>query len=221
MRVLIVEDDPMLGSALNRGIGQAGYLPALATTGETGLNMARDSAYDVMILDMNLPKMQGADVLKNLRTDSHTSKMPVIVLTAMDATAQKVKALDAGADDYMTKPFDFDELLARLRSLARRNPAQPNGGVLFCGDVELDPDAKVVRKAGAVQVLTAKELKVLTQLLERKNKIVSKAQIENQLYGYDEGIESNTVEVTIYSLRKKLGKDFIQTVRGVGYLVKQ
>jgi len=220
MRVLIVEDDPMLGSALNRGIGQAGYVPALATNGETGLNMARDNSYDVMILDMNLPKMSGADVLKTLRMDQHTQKMPVIVLTAMDATAQKIKALDSGADDYMTKPFDFDELLARLRSLARRNPA-PASGVLYCGDVELDPDAKVVRKAGAVEVLTAKELKVLTQLLERKNKIVSKTQIENQLYGCDEGIESNTVEVTIYSLRKKLGKDFIQTVRGVGYLVKQ
>ncbi len=220
MRVLIVEDDPMLGSALNRGIGQAGYIPALATSGETGLNMARDKSYDVMILDMNLPKMSGAELLKTLRDEPHTQKLPVIVLTAVDAAAQKVKALDSGADDYMTKPFDFDELLARLRSLARRGPTQP-AGVLHCGDIELDPDAKVVRKAGAVQVLTVKELKVLTQLLERKNKIVSKTQIETQLYGHDEEIESNTVEVTIYSLRKKLGKEFIQTVRGVGYLVKQ
>ena len=210
----------MLGSALNRGIGQAGYLPALATSGETGLNMARDKSYDVMILDMNLPKMSGAELLKTLRDEPHTQKLPVIVLTAMDATSQKVKALDSGADDYMTKPFDFDELLARLRSLARRGPTQ-SVGVLHSGDIELDPDAKVVRKAGAVQVLTVKELKVLTQLLERKNKIVSKTQIETQLYGHDEEIESNTVEVTIYSLRKKLGKDFIQTVRGVGYLVKQ
>jgi len=221
MRVLIVEDDPMLGSALNRGIGQAGYLPSLATSGETGLNMARDAAYDVMILDMNLPRMSGAEVLKNLRTHAQTQNLPVMVLTAMDATALKVKTLDSGADDYMTKPFDFDELLARLRSLARRAAPSTAGAVLFCGDVELDPDAKVVRKAGVVEVLTAKELKVLTQLLERKNKIVSKEQIETHLYGHDEGIESNTVEVTIYSLRKKLGKDFIHTVRGVGYLVKQ
>ncbi len=218
MRVLIVEDDPMLGSALNRGIGQAGYIPALATCGEAGLNMARDKSYDVMILDMNLPKMCGAEVLKTLRDEPNTQKMPIIILTAMGATSQKVKAL--GADDYMTKPFDFDELLARLRSLARRGPTQP-AGVLHCGDIKLDPDAKVVRKAGAVHVLTVKELKVLTQLLERKNKIVSKTQIETQLYGPDEEIESNTVEVTIYSLRKKLGKDFIQTVRGIGYLVKQ
>ena len=220
MRVLIVEDDPMLGSALNRGIGQAGYQATLAASGETGLDMARDKPFDVMILDMNLPKMQGAEVLKTLRNETNTQNLPVIVLTAMAATAQKVKTLDSGADDYMTKPFDFDELLARLRTLTRRGAAQSNG-ILECGDIELDLDAKVVRKAGVVNVLTAKELKVLALLLERKNKIVSKSQIETQLYGYDEEIESNTVEVTIYSLRKKLGKDFVQTVRGVGYLVKQ
>jgi DNA-binding response OmpR family regulator len=220
MRVLIVEDDPMLGMALNRGIGQAGYIPALATNGESGLDMVRDNSFDVMILDMNLPKMTGAEVLKNLREAPATKSLPVIVLTAMDGSAQKVKTLDSGADDYMTKPFDFDELLARLRSLTRRGHGQPSS-VLQCGDIELDPDAKVVRKAGEVQVLTAKELKVLTLLLERKNKIVGKAQIETQLYGYNDDVESNTVEVTIYSLRKKLGKDFIQTVRGIGYLVKQ
>jgi two-component system OmpR family response regulator/two-component system response regulator QseB len=220
MRVLIVEDDPMLGMALNRGIGQAGYIPALAANGEAGLDMVRENPFDVMILDMNLPKMSGAEVLKNLRETPQTANMPVIVLTAMDATAQKVKTLDSGADDYRTKPFDFDELLARLRSLARRGHGQPSS-VLQCGDIELDPDAKVVRKAGEVQILTAKELKVLTLLLERKNKIVGKAQIETQLYGYNDDVESNTVEVTIYSLRKKLGKDFIQTVRGIGYLVKQ
>jgi two-component system OmpR family response regulator/two-component system response regulator QseB len=220
MRVLIVEDDPMLGMALNRGIGQAGYIPALATNGESGLDMVRDNSFDVMILDMNLPKMTGAEVLKSLREAPATKTLPVIVLTAMDGSAQKVKTLDSGADDYMTKPFDFDELLARLRSLTRRGNGQPSS-ILQCGDIELDPDAKVVRKAGEVQVLTAKELKVLTLLLERKNKIVGKAQIETQLYGYNDDVESNTVEVTIYSLRKKLGKDFIQTVRGIGYLVKQ
>jgi DNA-binding response OmpR family regulator len=220
MRVLIVEDDPMLGSALNRGIGQAGYVATWAANGEAGLDMARDKPFDVMILDMNLPKMSGAEVLRTLRSEPQTQNLPVIVLTAMDATAQKVKTLDSGADDYMTKPFDFDELLARLRSVARRGQ-NGVGGVLHCGDIELDLDAKVVRKAGVVHVLTAKELKVLALLLERKNKIVSKTQIETQLYGHDEEIESNTVEVTIYSLRKKLGKDFVQTVRGVGYLVKQ
>jgi len=192
----------------------------LAANGETGLDMARANEYDVMILDMNLPKMSGADVLRTLREEPATRGLPVIVLTAMDATTQKVQTLDAGADDYMTKPFDFDELLARLRSLTRRGSGQ-SASVLRCGDIELDPDAKVVRKAGVVEVLTAKELKVLTLLLERKNKIVGKAQIEGLLYGYNEEIESNTVEVTIYSLRKKLGKDFIQTVRGIGYLVKQ
>jgi DNA-binding response OmpR family regulator len=220
MRVLIVEDDPMLGMALNRGIGQAGYVPALATNGEACLDMVRENPFDVMILDMNLPKMSGAEVLKTLRAEPQTQNLPVIVLTAMDATAQKVKTLDSGADDYMTKPFDFDELLARLRSLSRRGQGQ-HASVLRCGDIELDPDAKVVRKAGEVQVLTAKELKVLTLLLERANKIVGKTQIETQLYGYNDDVESNTVEVTIYSLRKKLGKDFIQTVRGIGYLVKQ
>jgi len=220
MRVLIVEDDPMLGSALNRGLGQAGYRATLAPSGEAGFAMARGSEFDVMILDLNLPKMTGHELLKALRNEPQTQNLPVVVLTAMDATAQKIKTLDSGADDYMTKPFDFDELLARLRSAARRGQGQA-GGVLQCGDLELDLDAKVARKAGVVNVLTAKELKVLALLLERKNKIVSKAQIEAQLYGADEEIESNTVEVTIYSLRKKLGKDFVQTVRGVGYLVKQ
>lgn len=220
MRVLIVEDDPMLGSALNRGIGQAGYQSTLAGSGEAGLDMVKDGAFDVMILDLNLPKMACAELLQALRNQPQTQYLPVIVLTAMDATSRKVRTLDAGADDYMTKPFDFDELLARLRSLTRRGSA-PLNNILECGDIELDLDAKVVRKAGVVHVLTAKELKVLGLLLERKNKIVSKAQIEAQLYGSNEEIKSNAIEVTIYSLRKKLGKDFVQTVRGVGYLVKQ
>ncbi len=220
MRVLIVEDDPMLGSALNRGIGQAGYQATLAASGEAGLDMAKASTFDVLILDLNLPKMTGTELLKALRQQPQTQNLPVIVLTAMDATSQKVRTLDSGADDYMTKPFDFDELLARLRTITRRGQA-PAGIVLECGGIALDLDAKVVRKDGIVHVLTAKELKVLGLLLERKNKIVSKAQIESQLYGSHEEIESNTVEVTIYSLRKKLGKGFVQTVRGVGYLVKQ
>ena len=183
--------------------------------------MARGKDFDVVILDLNLPKMTGAEVLKTLRGQPQTQNVPVIVLTAMDATAHKVKTLDAGADDYMTKPFDFDELLARLRSITRRTQPGTPAGVLSCGGIELDLDAKVARKDGVVSVLTAKELKVLTLLLERKDKIVSKAQIKTQLYGSDVEIESNTVEVTIYSLRNKLGKDFVQTVRGVGYLVKQ
>src|SRR5690554_282910 len=132
MRVLIVEDDPMLGSALNRGIVQAGYSPTLAASGETGLDMAKDRDFDVIILDLNLPNMTGAELLQALRSQPQTQNLPVIVLTAMDATAQKVKTLDAGADDYMTKPFDFDELLARLRSLTRRS--QPaSDSVLTCG----------------------------------------------------------------------------------------
>jgi two-component system OmpR family response regulator/two-component system response regulator QseB len=220
MRVLIVEDDPMLGSALNRGIVQAGYSPTLAASGQSGLDMAQDKDFDVVILDLNLLNMTGAELLKRLRSRPQTQNLPVMVLATTDAPAQKVKTLDAGADDYMTKPFDFDELLARLRSLTRRSQPSPEA-VLTCGGVALDPGAKVARKNGIVSVLTAKELKVLTLLMERKDKIVSKTQIETHLYGSDEEIESNTVEVTIYGLRKKLGKDFIQTVRGLGYLIKR
>ena len=141
------------------------------------------------------------------------------MLTAMDALDYKVKGLDSGADDYLTKPFDFEELLARIRSLTRRKQDRSDA-TLRCGDIELNLRSRAVTKSGDIVLLTAKELRVCGLLMERRNQVVSKAEIEEALYGWNEEVDSNTVEVMVYNLRKKLGKDFIQTLRGVGYMVR-
>jgi len=217
MRLLLVEDDDMLGSSLKRGLAQAGHTIEWVEDGEAAMLATDTSQFDLMLLDVNLPKLSGIDVVKKLRQSNNN--MPVLMLTAMDTLSYKVQGLDAGADDYLTKPFDFEELLARIRSLTRRTQER-NDAVLRCGDIELNTNTRTVTNMGETILLTAKELRVCSLLMERRNKIVSKADIEESLYGWDEEVDSNTVEVTIYNLRKKLGKDFIQTLRGMGYIVK-
>ncbi len=218
MRLLLVEDDAMLGKSLKRGLVQAGHAVEWVQDGENALAAIIANDFDLIILDMNLPKISGIEVLTQLRSGDKTNQ-PVLMLTAMDSTEYKIKGLDAGADDYLTKPFDFEELLARIRALTRRVQDRQDA-VLRCQDIELNPQAKTLTKAGEVIILTAKELTVCNLLMERRNRIVSKTQIEEALYGWDDDVDSNTVEVAVYNLRKKLGKDFIQTLRGIGYMVR-
>jgi DNA-binding response OmpR family regulator len=216
MRLLLVEDDNMLGASLKKALELHAYGVDWVQDGESAVLALEDSPYTAVVLDINLPKLSGLEVLKSAR--QHKNTIPILLLTARDTPLQKVEGLDAGADDYLVKPFDLDELLARLRALIRRREGRTES-LLRCQDVELEPAASLVRKGGIAVATTAKEFRTLKLLMERAGKYVSKADIEYVLYSADDAAESNTVEVTIYNLRKKLGSAFIQTVRGVGYLV--
>ena len=216
MRLLLVEDDDMLGSSLKRALTLHNYGVDWMEDGESALLALQSNPYKVVVLDINLPKLSGLEVLKKARAAK--INVPVLLLTARDTPLQKVEGLDTGADDYLVKPFDLNELLARLRALVRRNEGR-HETLLVSGDVELDPSASIVRKAGQSVMLTAKEFKTLQLLMERLGKFVTKSEIEYTLYSADDAAESNTVEVAIYNLRKKLGSKFIETIRGVGYRI--
>lgn len=216
MRLLLVEDDDMLGTSLKKALERHAYGVDWVQDGESALLALQDSSYVAAVLDINLPKRSGLEVLKAIRQQKN--RTPVLLLTARDTQQQKVEGLDAGGDDYLVKPFDLDELLARLRALIRRSEGRSET-ILHAGDVDLEPAASIVRKSGAAITMTAKEFRTLKLLMERAGKFVTKSDIEYVLYSADDAAESNTVEVTIYNLRKKLGSAFIQTVRGVGYRV--
>lgn len=216
MRILLVEDDDMLGESLKKALERHAYGVDWVQDGELAIEAVATSPFTAVVLDVNLPKRSGLEVLADMRKRKNMT--PVLLLTARDTQQQKVEGLDAGADDYLIKPFDLDELLARLRALIRRSAGRAET-MLKCGAVELEPASSVVRKAGMQVTVTAKEFRTLKLLMERAGKFVTKADIEYTLYSADDAAESNTVEVTIYNLRKKLGSDFIQTVRGVGYRV--
>lgn len=216
MRVLLVEDDDMLGDSLKKALERHAYGVDWVQDGELASEALATSPFEAVVLDVNLPKRSGLEVLAEMRKRKNMT--PVLLLTARDTQQQKVEGLDTGADDYLVKPFDLNELLARLRAIIRRSAGRAET-MLTCGKVELEPGASIVRKAGMQVTLTAKEFRTLKLLMERAGKFVTKSDIEYTLYSADDAAESNTVEVTIYNLRKKLGSDFIQTVRGVGYRV--
>ncbi len=214
MRALLVEDDALLGDGIRAGLKLADYAVDWARDGDAARRALLDHAYDVCVLDLGLPRRDGLAVLKELR--ARGDRLPVLILTARDTSADKVAGLDAGADDYLTKPFDLNELQARLRALQRRagGAASPT---LAHGAVALDPATKRVTRGGAPVALSAREYALLHDLLSHKSHIRTRAQLEESLYAWGEEAESNTVEVYIHHLRKKLGADFIRTVRGLGY----
>ena len=216
MRLLLVEDDHILGSSLTKALEKHAYGVDWLKDGESALAALQDSSFAAVILDISLPKVNGLEVLRTTRQNKNT--VPILLLTARDTSRQKVDGLDAGADDYLVKPFDLDELLARVRALVRRSEGRVDT-IIRCGDVELDPTALVVRKTGKPLVMTAKEFRVLKLLMERAGTYVTKSDFEYALYSAENAVESNTTEVTIYSLRKKLGSEFIKSIRGVGYMV--
>lgn len=217
MRILLVEDDNLLGDGIRAGLAQAGFAVDWAADGEEAeLALAGNSPYEALILDLGLPKRDGLSVLRRLR--DRGNPVPVLILTARDTTGERVAGLDAGADDYLAKPFDLSELLARLRALLRR--AKGMTGPLIRHDrIVLDPAGRTVMLDGTPVDLSAREFGTLQELVVNAGRVLSKAQIEERLYGWGEEIESNTIEVYIHHLRRKLYPELIQTVRGVGYLI--
>ncbi|MCB9072271.1 MAG: response regulator [Bdellovibrionaceae bacterium] len=216
MRILVVEDDKVIGDGILQALQMQNYAVDWVEDVESALTAIMANKYEFVILDVGLPDGTGFDVLKNLR-DSKNS-VPVLILTAYDDVSYRVKGLDAGADDYLIKPFKLEELLARIRALRRRSMGQANP-ILQVGDVILDPVATKVKKGEDNVNLGPKEFAILHTLMEKCGKIVTKEQLEEGLYGWDMEIESNTIEVHIHGLRKKLGKEFIETLRHFGYRV--
>jgi len=216
MRILLVEDDALLGDGLQAGLRLAGWSVDWMRDGDQARAAWLSQPYHACVLDLGLPERDGLTLLREIRARGDLT--PVLILTARDTQADKVAGLDAGADDYLTKPFDLEELLARLRALVRR--AGGNAGpTLMHGPVTLDPVARQVALAGEPIALSAREYALLYDLLAHKGRIRSRRELEDSLYEWGQEVESNTVEVYIHHLRKKLGNDFIQTIRGLGYLV--
>ncbi len=218
MKILLVEDEKKVATFVRSGLKSEGFTVDLAADGEEGLYLARETAYDLIVLDILLPKVDGLTLCKKLRAEGKT--LPIIMLTAKDSVEDRVRGLDAGADDYLTKPFSFAELLARGRALTRRHKG---GGSekLKAGDVVLDPETFEVSRGGKKIALSATEFRLLKYLMENSSRVVTKALILENVWGYDFSPESNVVDVYIKYLRDKLDKgfktSFIQTVRGIGY----
>jgi two-component system response regulator QseB len=216
MRILLVEDDPMIGKTLQQALQQDGYAVDWVTDGESGRTAITTSqdAYVLVLLDLGLPRKGGLALLRELRREGN--RVRVLVVTARDAVADRVEGLDAGADDYLTKPFSLDELTARIRALLRRDVTREDN-VLRHGDLALDTVTHAVTKGGKVVDVSAREFALLAALLERPGAALSKTQLEERIYRWGDEVESNAVEVHIHNLRKKLGSEAIRTLRGVGY----
>jgi two-component system response regulator QseB len=216
MKLLLVEDDALLGDGVRAGLKQAGFAVDWAQDG-LAAKLALDSEeYDLLVLDLGLPKLSGMDLLKSVR--AKRANLPVLILTARDTVADRVAGLNAGADDYLIKPFDLDELIARLNALLRRSAGQVEL-TLQHGAIELTPASHQVRLAGKDVGMSAREFALLHTLLLHSGRVHSREQLEQTLYGWGEEVESNAIEVHVHHLRKKLGTDLIRTLRGVGYVI--
>jgi len=216
MRILLVEDDGLLGPGVAAGLVQAGYAADLVTSGEDAEAALQTTHYDAAILDLGLPGIDGLTLLRQRRAAKDAT--PVLVLTARDTIADRIKGLDAGGDDYLVKPFDLDELLARLRALLRRGKGAA-AAILRHGRIALDPAAHSVSLDGEPVALSGREFAVLQELLINAGRVLTRAQLEERLYGWGEEVESNAIEVHIHNLRRKLHSSVIRTLRGVGYMV--
>jgi two-component system OmpR family response regulator len=216
VRLLVIEDDPDLNRQLAAALGEAGYAVDTAFDGEEGLHLGDTEPYDAVILDIGLPKMDGISVLENWRRANRS--MPVLILTARDRWSDKVQGFDAGADDYVAKPFHMEEVLARLRALLRRATGHASSE-LTCGPVRLDTRSGRVSVNGAPVKLTSHEYRLLAYLMHHAGRVVSRAELVEHLYDQDFDRDSNTIEVFVGRLRKKIDGDVIQTVRGLGYML--
>lgn len=214
MHLLLVEDDHDLSVALERALTAESYVVDSVNTGEGALYLLTQMTFDAVILDLGLPDMDGTAVLKSLR--SRHSLLPVLILTARDSVEDRVAGLDAGADDYLTKPFDVPELIARLRAIARRASARPNNS-LQVDDIRLDIVGHCLYRGDERIEISGREYALVLSLMENAGRLQTREQLEGKLYAWGEQLSSNAIEVHIHHLRKKLGKDFIKTVRGIGY----
>jgi len=216
MRLLLIEDDAMIGESVRKGLRQDGFTVDWVRDGRAGELALEDRVHDLVLLDLGLPARDGLDVLKSLRRKGNP--VPVLVVTARDAVPDRVAGLNAGADDYLIKPFDLEELSARIYALLRRKSGRVES-VVRHGALTLDPAAHEARLDGEALNLSAREFALLAALLEHPGVVLSVPQLEEKIYGWDDEVGSNTIEVYIHSLRKKLGAEFIRNVRGVGYMV--
>jgi DNA-binding response OmpR family regulator len=220
MHVLLVEDDVRISRVVQRALTEVGHEVDVAHDGADGLARAEETPYDLLVLDVMLPERDGFSIARELRRQRQ--RTPILMLTARDAVADRVRGLDAGADDYLPKPFALEEFLARVRALGRRTSA--SGETLEVGDLTLDPDRHEVIRAGRTVELTAKEFDLLAYLMRNAGRVLSKPQITEHVWGYDSEATSNVVEIYVHYLREKIDKGFgrplIRTIRGVGYTIK-
>ncbi len=225
MRILVVEDDAAIANALLASLKLAGYAVDVCTTLGFAWAALRVEPYDVLLLDLGLPDGDGVDLLARLRNTPRSglaalpaNDMPVLIMTARDGVDQRIAGLDGGADDYLVKPFDANELLARIRAMVRRSAGRASA-LLRHGELVIDPAARTVVRDGKLVALGAKEFALLLTLLEARPQVLSKARLEAALYGFGEEVDSNAIEVHVHHLRRKLGENLIKTMRGVGYFV--
>ena len=218
MRILLIEDDAMIGKAVRSGLADAGFAVDWVTDGRAAELALANDVYDLAVLDLGLPKKDGMAILASMR--SMGNAMPVLIASARDAVRDRIAGLEAGADDYVLKPFDLDELVARVRALLRRN-AGSGCPLLKFGSLILDPLRKLVTRGNATVDLSAKEFAVLEALMQRPGAVLSRAQLEESVYGWGDEVGSNAIEVHLHHLRKKLGAAVIKNVRGVGYRVTE
>ncbi len=216
MRILLVEDDELLGDGLRTGLVQYGYAVDWLKDGISADQALKTESFELVVLDLGLPKMSGIQVLQNLRARGLT--MPVLILTARESVEDRVKGLDSGADDYLTKPFDLDELCARLRALQRRFSARAEP-LLVHENICLDPASHTVTFNNESINVSRREFALLQKLLENAGRVLSREHLTQSLYGWGEDVDSNALEVHIHNLRKKFGQNFIRTIRGIGYMI--
>ncbi len=216
MKVLVVEDEHKIANSIKKGLELENFVADVAFDGTEGFDMAASGDYDVIILDLMLPGMDGVEICKELRSEGvHT---PILMLTAKSQIVDKVKGLNAGADDYLAKPFAFEELLARVKALNRR-PKKLDGKILSAGEIVLDTQKQTVTSEGKEMLLSVKEFSLLEYFLRHPNQVISKDRLIASVWNYDTDILPNTVEVFVASLRKKLGREVIKTIRGFGYKI--
>jgi two-component system response regulator QseB len=221
MRILLAEDDLMLGKVVKSALENEGNIVDWVVDGELCEAALSTTKFEILILDISMPKKSGLDILKNIRSKKdEQNRLPVLILTAHDAISQKIEGFDLGADDYLVKPFDLNELLVRIKSLVRRSKGIVTS-ILKIGDVELHDSSHKVLQGGVEIDFLPKEFAVLKILMENPGKVISKAFVEEILYSWESGVESNAVEVHIHNIRKKIGSSFIKTIRGVGYIIEK
>ena len=218
MRLLLVEDDELLGDAVKTGLNQFGYIVDWLKDGGSARSAIKTESFELIILDLSLPKLSGINLLQSIRYDQNTT--PVIILTACESVEDRIKGLDSGADDYIVKPFDLNELSARIRALIRRSQGRADTTLQY-RNIILDPAAHSVTLDHVLVNVPRREFALLQKLLENSGQVLSRDKLMQSIYGWDEDVDSNALEVHIHNLRKKLNANFIRTIRGVGYMAEK